>query len=174
METKNRKSSQKSTNKKSGSKKTPQVAETKPEVEKEQAETEPFEFRLKFKSSFFEEPISLSKENQLLVGLPDQNPLLDEATQVRQIELSLKAHTSAILDAATGGYRLSDTKIEQILLCLENIKRLRLKFSILVQSWIGKYLKTQQILLQSLASSNVTIWVSRNKSSSFAKASKKP
>jgi hypothetical protein len=52
---------------------------------------------------------------------------------------------------------LSDNKIEQIHLCLENIKRLRLKFSVLVQSWIGKYLKTQQILLQSLAHCNVVL-----------------
>ena len=111
--------------------------------------------RLKFKSSFFEEPVSLSREHQLLVLSPQQNPLLDEAAQVRQLELNLKAHTGAVLDAATGGYRLSDNKVEQVLLCLENIKRLRLKFSVLVQSWIGKYLKTLLVLLQSLAHSSV-------------------
>lgn len=101
------------------------------------------------KKLFQEEPEEPSiKEANLIKELERNNrnqKAQEEYSSCKNIELSLRKHSLAILDSVIANYQISEKKLQDILHTLEDLNLSNFSFHILVNSWIGKFL---QLMLQ--------------------------
>ncbi len=162
LEAKNKgKSSQKSTNKKSGNKKpastgvgasTEAEERTGTSVSKALPRTSTLDFdelddlKAKFKTNFFEENLSLEP---ITLGYQEAShlPYTNDYSAIRKVEQNLHNHTKEILDAVMSDFKLPESRIEKMRSTVLNIGGMSFKFAALTTSWIGRYLKIMEFLL---------------------------
>lgn len=151
-------SSQKSTNKKSGTKRpvstgpgasTEADDRTGTSISKALPRTSTIDFdelddlKAKFKTNFFEENLSLEPGASATQGeLGSGN-----YAAIRKVEQNLHVHTKEILDAVMSDFKLPESRIERMRSTIFQIGGMTFKFAALTTSWIGRYLKIMEFLL---------------------------